>query len=102
MLQEEEEKDQALQAKANLSIPLVREAEEDRRLATLLTYRSPDCTFLAPHMGMLGSSLAAGVGTGRFTTTRAGWTEGTETGTPDSWGRVLEPGARTSEFCCQL
>ncbi|KYO25231.1 probable splicing factor YJU2B isoform X2 [Alligator mississippiensis] len=42
VLQEEEEKDQALQAKANLSIPLVREAEEDRRLATLLTYRSPD------------------------------------------------------------
>ncbi|XP_064355291.1 probable splicing factor YJU2B [Dromaius novaehollandiae] len=41
-LREEEEEAAALQAKAGLSIPLVREAEEDRRLAALLKYRSPD------------------------------------------------------------
>ncbi|KAM9259220.1 LOW QUALITY PROTEIN: putative splicing factor YJU2B [Morus bassanus] len=41
-LREEEEEAAALQAKAGLSIPLVREAEEDRRLAALLKYHSPD------------------------------------------------------------
>ncbi|KAM6233245.1 putative splicing factor YJU2B isoform 1-T1 [Porphyrio hochstetteri] len=41
-LREEEEEAAALQAKAGLSIPLVREAEEDRRLAALLKYQSPD------------------------------------------------------------
>ncbi|NWI13433.1 CC130 protein, partial [Crypturellus soui] len=41
-LREEEEEAAALQAKAGLSIPLVPEAEEDRRLAALLKYRSPD------------------------------------------------------------
>nr|XP_056718887.1 probable splicing factor YJU2B [Euleptes europaea] len=40
VLQEEEKKDLALQSKASLSIPLVRETEEDRRLATLLKYQS--------------------------------------------------------------
>ncbi|XP_043388637.1 coiled-coil domain-containing protein 130 isoform X2 [Chelonia mydas] len=44
ILQEEEEKDLALQTKANLSIPLVQETEEDRRLAALLKYHSLDCT----------------------------------------------------------
>ncbi|XP_039369604.1 coiled-coil domain-containing protein 130 [Mauremys reevesii] len=42
ILQEEEEKDLALQTKANLSIPLVQETEEDRRLAALLKYHSLD------------------------------------------------------------
>lgn len=42
VLQEEEEKDLALQAKANLSIPLVQETEEDRQLAALLKYHSLD------------------------------------------------------------
>ncbi|XP_074990338.1 putative splicing factor YJU2B isoform X1 [Calonectris borealis] len=41
-LREEEEEAAALQAKTGLSIPLVREAEEDRRLAALLKYHSPD------------------------------------------------------------
>ncbi|XP_074423171.1 LOW QUALITY PROTEIN: putative splicing factor YJU2B [Larus michahellis] len=41
-LREEEEEAAALQAKAGLSIPLVPEAEEDRRLAALLKYHSPD------------------------------------------------------------
>ncbi|KAL8164516.1 UNVERIFIED_CONTAM: hypothetical protein K2H54_052710 [Gekko kuhli] len=40
ILQEEEKKDLALQSKASLSIPLVRESEEDRHLATLLKYQS--------------------------------------------------------------
>ncbi|XP_062979133.1 probable splicing factor YJU2B [Elgaria multicarinata webbii] len=40
VLQEEEEKDLALQTKANLSIPLVRESDEDRHLAALLKYQS--------------------------------------------------------------
>ncbi|XP_063150407.1 probable splicing factor YJU2B [Candoia aspera] len=40
VLQEEEKKDLALQTRANLSIPLVQEAEEDRHLATLLKYQS--------------------------------------------------------------
>uniref|UniRef100_A0A674GVX6 Probable splicing factor YJU2B n=1 Tax=Taeniopygia guttata TaxID=59729 RepID=A0A674GVX6_TAEGU len=41
-LKEEEEEAAALQAKAGLSIPLLREEEEDRRLAALLTLRAPD------------------------------------------------------------
>ncbi|XP_069737608.1 probable splicing factor YJU2B isoform X1 [Phaenicophaeus curvirostris] len=41
-LREEEEEAAALQAKAGISIPLVPETEEDRRLAALLKYRSPD------------------------------------------------------------
>ncbi|XP_053158566.1 probable splicing factor YJU2B [Hemicordylus capensis] len=40
VLQEEEKKDLALQTKASLSIPLVRETDEDRHLATLLKYQS--------------------------------------------------------------
>ncbi|NXU92229.1 CC130 protein, partial [Xiphorhynchus elegans] len=39
---EEEEEAAALQAKAGLSIPLLREEEEDRRLAALLALRAPD------------------------------------------------------------
>lgn len=42
-MQEEEEKDQALQAKANLAIPLVPESEDDRRLAALLRLHTLDC-----------------------------------------------------------
>lgn len=41
-MQEEEEKDQALQAKANLAIPLVPESEDDRRLAALLRLHTLD------------------------------------------------------------
>lgn len=39
---EEEEKDQALQAKASLAIPLVPETEDDRRLAALLRLHTLD------------------------------------------------------------
>ncbi|XP_029440986.1 coiled-coil domain-containing protein 130 [Rhinatrema bivittatum] len=42
ILKEEEERDQALLSKASVSVPLVKECEEDRRLAALLTYRSLD------------------------------------------------------------
>lgn len=42
-MQEEEEKDQALQAKASLAIPLVPESEDDRRLAALLRLHTLDC-----------------------------------------------------------
>ncbi|XP_016047749.1 probable splicing factor YJU2B [Erinaceus europaeus] len=41
-MQEQEERTQALQAKASLDIPLLPEAEEDRRLAALLTLHAPD------------------------------------------------------------
>ncbi|XP_020654410.3 putative splicing factor YJU2B [Pogona vitticeps] len=40
VLQEEEKKDLALQTKACLSIPLVRESDEDQHLAALLKYQS--------------------------------------------------------------
>lgn len=42
-VQEKEERDQALQAKASLAIPLVPETEEDRRLAALLKFHTLDC-----------------------------------------------------------
>ncbi|XP_053438487.1 probable splicing factor YJU2B [Nycticebus coucang] len=41
-IQEEEERDHALQAKASLTIPLVPETEDDRRLAALLKFHTPD------------------------------------------------------------
>lgn len=41
-IQEEEERDQALQAKASLTIPLVPETEDDRRLAALLKFHTLD------------------------------------------------------------
>lgn len=41
-LQEEEERDQALQAKASLAIPLVPETEDDRKLAALLKFHTLD------------------------------------------------------------
>ncbi|XP_066217142.1 probable splicing factor YJU2B [Saccopteryx leptura] len=41
-LQEEEERAQALQAKASLAIPLVPETEDDRRLAALLKFHTLD------------------------------------------------------------
>ncbi|NWV30242.1 CC130 protein, partial [Origma solitaria] len=41
-LREEEEEAAALRAKVGLSIPLLREEDEDRRLAALLTLRAPD------------------------------------------------------------
>ncbi|KAM6216797.1 putative splicing factor YJU2B [Rhynchocyon petersi] len=41
-MKEEEERDQALQAKASLAIPLVPETEDDRRLAALLKFHTLD------------------------------------------------------------
>lgn len=41
-IQEEEERDQVLQAKASLAIPLVPETEDDRRLASLLRFHTLD------------------------------------------------------------
>lgn len=43
--QEEEQRDQALQAKASLAIPLVPETNDDRRLATLLKFHTLDCAW---------------------------------------------------------
>jgi hypothetical protein len=40
---EEEEKDNAVRKRTNLSIPLLPEKEEDKKLAALLTYTAPDC-----------------------------------------------------------
>ncbi|XP_014870497.1 putative splicing factor YJU2B [Poecilia latipinna] len=42
VLAEQEEKDNALKMRANLSIPLLPEKEEDKKLAGLLTYQTPD------------------------------------------------------------
>ncbi|XP_020786501.1 probable splicing factor YJU2B [Boleophthalmus pectinirostris] len=42
VLAEQEEKDNAVRARTNLSIPLLPEREEDKRLAALLTYATPD------------------------------------------------------------
>ncbi|KAF6305914.1 coiled-coil domain containing 130 [Rhinolophus ferrumequinum] len=50
-LQEEEERDQALQAKASLAIPLVPETEDDRRLAALLKFHTLDCAWGLVGMG---------------------------------------------------
>lgn len=44
-IQEEEERDHALQAKASLTIPLVPETEDDRRLAALLKFHTLDCAW---------------------------------------------------------
>lgn len=40
---EQEEKDNAVRMRTNLSIPLLPEKEEDKKLAALLTYQTPDC-----------------------------------------------------------
>ncbi|MEQ2281347.1 hypothetical protein AMECASPLE_029286 [Ameca splendens] len=42
VLAEQEEKDNAVRMRANLSIPLLPEKEEDKKLAGLLTYQTPD------------------------------------------------------------
>ncbi|XP_029359177.1 putative splicing factor YJU2B [Echeneis naucrates] len=42
VLAEQEEKDNAVRMRTNLSIPLLPEKEEDKRLAALLTYQAPD------------------------------------------------------------
>ncbi|XP_054896872.1 probable splicing factor YJU2B [Poeciliopsis prolifica] len=42
VLAEQEEKDNAVKMRANLSIPLLPEKEEDKKLAGLLTYQTPD------------------------------------------------------------
>lgn len=54
-MQEEEEKDQALQAKASLAIPLVPESEDDRRLAALLRLHTLDCECWHMAKGFTGS-----------------------------------------------
>ena len=43
VLVEQEEKDNAVRMRTNLSIPLLPEKEEDKKLAALLTYQAPDC-----------------------------------------------------------
>lgn len=40
---EQEEKDNAVKMRTNLSIPLLPEKEEDKKLAALLTFQAPDC-----------------------------------------------------------
>ena len=40
---EQEEKDNTVRMRTNLSIPLLPEKEEDKKLAALLTYQAPDC-----------------------------------------------------------
>lgn len=42
VLADQEERDDAVRARTNLSIPLLPEREEDKRLAALLTYATPD------------------------------------------------------------
>uniref|UniRef100_A0A3P8SEI5 Probable splicing factor YJU2B n=1 Tax=Amphiprion percula TaxID=161767 RepID=A0A3P8SEI5_AMPPE len=42
VLAEQEEKDNAVRMRTNLSIPLLPEKEEDKKLAALLTYQTPD------------------------------------------------------------
>lgn len=42
VLAEQEEKDNAVRVRTNLSIPLLPEREEDKRLAALLTFATPD------------------------------------------------------------
>lgn len=42
VMEEEEEKDNAVRKRTNLSIPLLPEKEEDKKLAALLTYTAPD------------------------------------------------------------
>lgn len=42
LIAEEEEKDNAVRLRTGLSIPLVPEREEDKKLASLLTFQSPD------------------------------------------------------------
>ncbi|KAJ8001693.1 hypothetical protein DPEC_G00172100 [Dallia pectoralis] len=42
VLAEEEEKDNSVRKRTNLSIPLLPEREEDKKLAALLTYTAPD------------------------------------------------------------
>lgn len=43
VLADQEEKDNAVRMRTNLSIPLLPEKEEDKKLAALLTYQAPDC-----------------------------------------------------------
>ena len=43
MRADQEEKDNAVRKRTNLSIPLLAEKEEDKKLASLLTYQAPDC-----------------------------------------------------------
>ncbi|CAB1425504.1 unnamed protein product [Pleuronectes platessa] len=42
VIAEQEEKDNAVRMRTNLSIPLLPEKEEDKKLAALLTYQAPD------------------------------------------------------------
>ena len=43
VIAEQEEKDNMVRLRTNLSIPLLPEKEEDKKLAALLTYQAPDC-----------------------------------------------------------
>lgn len=43
MMADEEEKDNAVRMRTNLSIPLLPEKEEDKKIAALLTLQAPHC-----------------------------------------------------------
>lgn len=43
VLVDQEEKDKAVKLRTNLSIKLLPEKDEDKKLAALLTYQTPDC-----------------------------------------------------------
>lgn len=49
---EEEEKDNIVRKRMNLSIPLLPEKEEDRKLASLLTLQTPECEQLLFHFNV--------------------------------------------------
>lgn len=41
----QESEDNAVRMRTNLSIPLLPEKSEDRKLAALLTYQAPECKY---------------------------------------------------------
>ncbi|KAJ8383730.1 hypothetical protein AAFF_G00215720 [Aldrovandia affinis] len=90
VMAEEEEKDNVVRKRTGLSIPLLPEKEEDKRLAALLTFQSPDsyddrqqskrkeissrswfCSGGGPQMGAAGTLLQKLVLTGKGTSPKA-------------------------------
>uniref|UniRef100_A0AAR2L1Y5 Probable splicing factor YJU2B n=1 Tax=Pygocentrus nattereri TaxID=42514 RepID=A0AAR2L1Y5_PYGNA len=60
VMAEEEEKDSAVRKRTGLAIPLLPEKEEDKKLASLLTFQSPDSqTYAVNSLYALSSSLSA-------------------------------------------
>lgn len=45
VLAEQEDDDNSVRMRTNLSIPLLPEKSEDRKLAALLTYQAPECNY---------------------------------------------------------